>query len=92
VVTRPPVFADGLLFSFVNVCDELGIDGEARALWCSVYPALSQAQAGVIGAVLGRASAQVLRLALTLAVLDRTGVFRTCEFPRPLEVGKTVRR
>ncbi len=29
MVTRPPVFADGLLFSFVNVCDVLGIEGEA---------------------------------------------------------------
>ncbi len=43
---------------------------EARALWHEVYPELSEGKPGLLGAVVGRAEAQVTRLALLYALLD----------------------
>ena len=43
---------------------------ETARLWESVYPALSEGQPGLYGAVIGRAEAQVIRLALLYALLD----------------------
>ena len=40
-------------------------------LWEAQYPQLSADHPGLLGAILGRAEAQVLRLALTYALLDR---------------------
>jgi hypothetical protein len=42
----------------------------ARAKWEAVYPALSAAQPGLLGAVTARAEAQAIRLALVYALLD----------------------
>jgi len=46
-------------------------DSKASALWASVYPKLSEGQPGLIGGILARAEAHVLRLSLLYAVLDR---------------------
>jgi hypothetical protein len=46
-------------------------DAEARELWRLVYPALSEGQPGLYGAITSRAEAQVMRLALIYALLDR---------------------
>ncbi|MBI2015311.1 MAG: DUF3987 domain-containing protein [Candidatus Rokubacteria bacterium] len=46
-------------------------DDDAKALWAAVYPALSKGEAGLIGAILGRAEAHVLRLSVLYAALDR---------------------
>jgi 5S rRNA maturation endonuclease (ribonuclease M5) len=43
---------------------------EARAEWEAVYPALSAERPGLLGAILGRAEAQVIRLAVVYAALD----------------------
>lgn len=51
-------------------------DDEARALWAAVYPKLSEGEPGLLGAVLARAEAHVLRLSLVYAVLDRAAVIR----------------
>jgi Protein of unknown function (DUF3987)/Primase C terminal 1 (PriCT-1) len=45
-------------------------DERAKALWAEVYPSLSEGEAGLIGAILGRAEAHVLRLSTLYAVLD----------------------
>ena len=45
-------------------------DAAARAVWAEVYPDLSEGEAGLIGAMLGRAEAHVLRLSLIYAALD----------------------
>lgn len=45
-------------------------DEEARALWYEVYPALSAGQPGLLGAVVSRGEAQVMRLALLYALRD----------------------
>lgn len=44
---------------------------KARAVWAEVYGALSAGQPGLVGAILGRAEAHVLRLSLIYAALDR---------------------
>lgn len=51
---------------------ELAFDAEARALWLSIYGVLSTEHDGRYGAATARAEAQVLRLALLYAVLDRS--------------------
>jgi hypothetical protein len=47
----------------------LWTDG-AKAIWIEVYPELSNAKPGMVGAVTSRAEAQTLRLALVYALLD----------------------
>ena len=47
-------------------------DAEATALWRREYPRLSSARGGLFGAVTSRAEAQVLRLSLLYALLDRS--------------------
>ena len=51
-------------------------DPEARALWAEVYPKLSEGEPGLLGAVLARAEAHVLRLSVLYAVLDCSPVIR----------------
>lgn len=48
-------------------------DDEARELWAQIYPALSEGQPGLFGAVTSRAEAQVLRLSMLFALLDCSG-------------------
>ncbi|MGH9226286.1 MAG: DUF3987 domain-containing protein [Acidimicrobiales bacterium] len=48
----------------------LGLDDDARRRWWAVYPELSAAQPGLLGAVTARAEAHVVRLALIYALLD----------------------
>lgn len=50
---------------------ELRRDAEARAVWHAVYGGLSEGKPGLVGAVIGRAEAQVMRLAMLYALLDR---------------------
>jgi hypothetical protein len=47
-------------------------DAEARALWHEVYPGLSEGLPGMLGAITGRAEAQVVRLSVAYALLDRS--------------------
>jgi hypothetical protein len=55
---------------------EVGRAAAARALWAEVYPALSEGEPGLVGAILNRAEAQVLRLSLLYALLDGSAVVR----------------
>jgi len=45
-------------------------DPHARELWHSVYGRLSEGRPGLLGAITGRAEAQVMRLAVIYALLD----------------------
>jgi hypothetical protein len=45
---------------------------EAAAAWEAAYPELSTERAGLLGAVVARAEAQVIRVALIYALLDRS--------------------
>jgi hypothetical protein len=49
---------------------------KARKLWANVYPGLSEGRPGLMGAVTSRAEAQVTRLALIYALLDRSPVIQ----------------
>ncbi|MGH7396889.1 MAG: DUF3987 domain-containing protein, partial [Candidatus Rokuibacteriota bacterium] len=52
-------------------------DPEATEEWRNLYPALSAGEPGLVGALLGRAEAQVLRLSLIYALLDYASEIRT---------------
>jgi hypothetical protein len=49
---------------------EIGWGKTARAIWPEIYGPLSEGKPGLFGAVIGRAEAQVVRLAALYAVLD----------------------
>jgi len=59
---------------FARGLDEIRRDAEARTVWEAVYPALSEGRPGLAGAVVSRAEAQVLRLSVLYAALDRSRV------------------
>lgn len=65
---------------------ELRRDEEARTRWHEVYEDLSAGQAGLLGAVISRAEAQVMRLALVYALLDRSEAIRLAHLEAGLEV------
>jgi hypothetical protein len=51
-------------------------DATARALWVQVYGELSAGRPGLLGAATNRAEAQVLRLSVLYAALDRSPIIR----------------
>lgn len=53
---------------------EIKRDEAARAQWREVYPALSEGKPGLLGGVISRAEAQVMRLACLYALLDMSYV------------------
>jgi len=61
---------------FARSAGEVRRDPEARKIWASVYGELSAERPGLLGAVTSRAEAQVLRLSVLYAVLDRSTVVR----------------
>jgi hypothetical protein len=61
-------------------------DEEARVIWHSVYEALSEEKPGLLGCVVGRAEAQVMRLALIYAVLDESNVISAVHLKAALAV------
>src|SRR5262249_3048920 len=73
-----PAVMDGLrgelaeALAFGSAAGEVGRDDEARAVWREVYPDLSEGRPGLAGALLARAEAHVMRLALLYALLDRS--------------------
>lgn len=50
---------------------KISLSEEAENLWCEIYPTLSQERTGMIGFMTARAEAQVLRLSLIYALLDK---------------------
>lgn len=52
---------------------EIPMGAEARPVWEGVYGPLSEGRPGLLGAVTARAEAQVMRLALLYALLDKAG-------------------
>ncbi len=53
---------------------QIARDNDSRKLWHAVYPKLSEGQPGLLGAVISRAEAQVLRLACVYALLDCSSI------------------
>jgi hypothetical protein len=50
---------------------------KAKELWANVYPKLSEGKAGLLGAVISRAEAQVVRLSVIYALLDKSSTIQT---------------
>lgn len=74
---RPPelVYAIHQLKRALEIAKTIGEmerDTAARALWEDVYPLLTADRPGLLGALTGRAAAQVLRLQCIYALLDGT--------------------
>ena len=58
--------------NFASTPLELKRDKEAKELWHHIYPELSQGRPGLVGGLLGRAEAQVMRIACIYAGLDQS--------------------
>jgi len=61
---------------FAKGSHDIHRDKEATAMWRGVYPALSEGKPGLLGAVIGRGEAQVVRLSLIYTLLDLSNVIR----------------
>lgn len=57
---------------FARSVDCVDMDDEARTIWREVYPQLSEGLPGLLGAVISRAEAHVVRLAMLYALLDHS--------------------
>lgn len=66
--------------------DEMKRDASARELWISIYGELSEGKPGMLGAVTGRAEAQVMRLACLYALLDCSITIRKPHLEAALEL------
>jgi hypothetical protein len=64
------------VIEFAASVTEMERDDEARDLWRGVYPSLSSGQPGLVGKVLARGPAQVVRLSCIYALLDQSHVVR----------------
>ncbi len=62
--------------TFARTVGEVRRDATAGAIWAEVYPRLSEGEPGMVGAILSRAEAQVLRLSVLYAILDRSEMIR----------------
>ena len=58
--------------AFGRSVGEIKRDDKAREAWRKLYPELSEGKPGMLGAILARAEAQVMRLACIYALLDST--------------------
>ena len=76
----------GAALAFGRRAGEVQRDDEARELWAEVYPDLSAGRPGLIGAVTARAEAQVLRLSLNYALLDKSKAIRAAHLLAALAV------
>jgi hypothetical protein len=56
--------------SAARIVSEVSMTEAAREAWVTVYPTLSEGRPGLLGAVLARAEAQVVRLAMLYALID----------------------
>lgn len=61
---------------FARGVERMERDADAREIWHAIYPTLSEGGPGLLGGVLSRAEAQVMRLACLFALLDRSAVIR----------------
>jgi hypothetical protein len=62
--------------AFAGQVGEMHRDDEARAVWREIYGPLSEGKPGLAGALLARAEAHVLRLAMLYALLDQSPQIR----------------
>ena len=81
-----------LQIEFVNILqkvkeiERMGMTREARGLWADVYPSLSKDHHGLVGAVINRAEAQVIRLSMIYALQDAQGAIGASHIESALAV------
>jgi hypothetical protein len=61
---------------FARNVGEMRRDEEARAVWCGIYEHLTRDQPGILGAVLSREAAHVVRLSMNYALLNCSATIR----------------
>ena len=71
---------------FARGVGEMQRDEWARQLWHEIYEDLSEGQPGLLGAMIARAEAQVMRLACIYALLDLSAMVRREHLEAALEV------
>jgi hypothetical protein len=67
-------------------------DDKARAVWHEVYGPLSEGKAGLVGALLGRGEAHVMRLAMLYALMDRSTAVKADHLTAALALWDYVER
>jgi Domain of unknown function (DUF3854) len=73
---QPLTEALGKVVTAAKNIGQIRRDPEAAEFWRAVYPDLSRERDGLVGALLGRAEAQTLRLSVLYAVLDGSPLIR----------------
>lgn len=71
---------------FAQGVAEVRRDEEARAIWHRVYGPLSEGKPGLLGAMIARAEAQVMRVAVIYAMLDCSSVVTASHLKAALAV------
>ncbi|HEY6367485.1 MAG TPA: DUF3987 domain-containing protein [Candidatus Binatia bacterium] len=61
---------------FARKTGEIRRDKNAAAIWEAIYPQLSEGKPGLMGAVISRAEAQVMRIACIYSLLDKSELVR----------------
>jgi hypothetical protein len=82
----------GQALAFARSAGEVRRDEEARELWGQIYGELSDDRPGLAGALLGRAEAHTMRLAMLYALLDRSSAIRVEHLQAALAVWDYVER
>ena len=71
---------------FARRAKRISFDEDARKLWHEVYAELSEGKPGMLGAMIARAEAQVVRLASVYALLDKSTTICKPHLKAALEV------
>lgn len=75
-------------FEFATNCDRINFNDEAKQKWFEIYDWLSEGSPGLVGAITGRAEAQVIRLSLIYALLDCSPLIKLDHLEAALAVWK----
>jgi hypothetical protein len=77
---------------FARTVTEVKRNEDANKLWEDIYHVLTEGKPGLVGAVLSRAEAQVLRLSVIYALLDKSEVIRVEHLKAALAVWEYCER
>lgn len=77
---------------FARTVGEVRRDEVARTYWRAVYRELSEGKPGLLGAVISRAEAQVMRLAMAYALLDCSAEIRGAHLEAAVALWEHVER
>jgi hypothetical protein len=80
------------VIAFARTVTEVKRDDAAKELWREVYHDLSEGKPGLLGAILSRAEAQVLRLSLLYSLFDKSSIIRAEHLRAALSLWKYCER